>query len=733
VHLPRTLTSARPDRLSVFPAVGRGVVPIILLLVVGQVVLATMAVSDLMRASNKTGRLMQAKYEVIADTEELYVAVSDAETEQRTFLLTRERAAFDEFQSSKARVANAIGRLDAELEGSPNAPALQAISKASHDRIVNLEAEMGQPAARSGASARFEPGRATMRQLRAAIADLVNGEEKLLGQRRAALERDRFDAAIKALGATLGLLLAGGLGANAFIRTKERLSQQEREARAAGDSALAALAASEERLRLAQDATGIGSFDWNLVTGEIIGNDSFYRITGTDRRARRFSDSVSSIVHPTDRDRIGAALHGSLETGAVTDLELRLAADADGTVRWVRSLGKTILDVNARPIRRIGIIIDITERKQAEEDLRASEERLRLALASGNLGTWSFDSKTGILHFDQLAQSIFGVGSDHLDRLADFKALLHPDDRAIFARENVQLRTGSDVLNVEYRLPRDDGSVRWVHLSGTVDRAANPDRSQLIGVVADITDKREAAERMRILRNEFAHLARVNDLGEMAAAIAHEINQPLTAISNYLNAGQLPACKEPEEMMRCAAEQALRAGQIVRRLRAFIGKGTGEREACGADGLIDGAAALAAVDAGVNGVTVVRTAEAGDAIVNVDPVQVQQVVVNLIRNAIDALSINAPGAERKLTIATRIGNEGHTVEFKIADTGPGISPDIAPRLFEPFTTSKANGMGMGLSVCRRLIEAHGGSIWIEHPPSGGATFRFDLPIETAST
>jgi len=113
--------------------------------------------------------------------------------------------------------------------------------------------------------------------------------------------------------------------------------------------------------------------------------------------------------------------------------------------------------------------------------------------------------------------------------------------------------------------------VRWVSVSGKIDRAATPDRSQLIGVVADVTDKREAAERLRVLRNEFAHLARVNDLGEMAAAIAHEINQPLTAISNYLNAGLQTACDQPQAMMQRAAEQALRAGQIVRRLREFIG------------------------------------------------------------------------------------------------------------------------------------------------------------------
>jgi len=181
--------------------------------------------------------------------------------------------------------------------------------------------------------------------------------------------------------------------------------------------------------------------------------------------------------------------------------------------------------------------------------------------------------------------------------------------------------------------------------------------------------------------------------------------------------------------MERAAEQAQRAGQIVRRLREFIGKGTGERESRSADQLIDAVTEFATVDAGVNGVTVVRNSGAGDAMVSVDVVQFQQVVVNLIRNAIESLSTNPPGVERKLTIETGIGDSGSAVDFVVADTGPGISADIAPKLFEPFNTSKSSGMGMGLSVCKRLIEAHGGAISIDTPATGGAEFHFTLPIE----
>jgi two-component system sensor kinase FixL len=624
------------------------------------------------------------------------------------------------------------------------------------------------------------------------------------------------------------------------------------------NEAVASLAASEERLRLSQSATGIGTFDWDLITGDIIGNDGYYEIVGLGRQTKLFADSLALV---TDPDEGQPMMWADSPTEDHTDREVRLA-DRDGRPRWVRRLMTTLRDSDNRPYRRTGIIVDVSQRKEAEEVLRESEERLRialasghfgtwtvdattasvdldpiargilglepgakpdlfefaalmhpadrprytevqegiladaptldfeyriigpdgsvrwlhstgtrfgdeesatrmigvirdvtqekeavemlrqseerlrLALASGDLGTWSFDPESEKLHFDKIAQAIFRAEADQLDGLNEFKALLHPEDRPAFDREYQRLIAGSDTLNVEYRLLPKDGSVRWAHVSGTIDRGANADSPQLIGVVADVTDKLESADRWRVLQNEIAHLARVNDLGEMAAAIAHEINQPLTAIANYLNAGlenakhpvEIGLESGPEPMMERAAEQALRAGQIVRRLREFIGKGTGEREDRRADELIDAVTEFAAVDATVNGVTVIRKTGAGGAIISVDVVQFQQVVLNLIRNAIEALSSNPPAAERKLTIETKIAKSGKAVEFIIADTGPGIAPEIGPKLFEPFTTSKANGMGMGLSVCRRLIDAHGGSIEIESPPTGGATFRFSFPL-----
>jgi two-component system sensor kinase FixL len=248
---------------------------------------------------------------------------------------------------------------------------------------------------------------------------------------------------------------------------------------------------------------------------------------------------------------------------------------------------------------------------------------------------------------------------------------------------------------------------------------------------------RESEERLRALQNEFAHLARVHELGEMAAAVAHEINQPLTAIANYLNAGRLSvrestaeALAQARRAMALAAEQGMRAGAIIRGLRSFALKGDGKRRIEAADALVDSAMALALLGAEAAGIFITRVGAGSGVMIEVDPVQIQQVLVNLLRNAVDALADNPVGAERRLTIAIRdLAGEGSVI-FRIADSGPGIAPELRDSLFKPFVTSKPKGMGLGLSVCQRIVEAHGGTIEVESEDGAGAAFTVRLARAT---
>lgn len=294
---------------------------------------------------------------------------------------------------------------------------------------------------------------------------------------------------------------------------------------------------------------------------------------------------------------------------------------------------------------------------------------------------------------------------------------------------------------------RKDGSLFPLDLS--VAEWQRDGETFFTGIMRDVSGPRDAAterrvagealrdseERLRLLQNDFAHLARVNELGEMAAAIAHEINQPLSAIENYLSGGLMLVNREStadalaavRKAMTLAAEQGRRAGAIVRGLREFLCKGEGAREIARADTLVESAMALALIDIHGTGIEIdYRPAGPGVA-VEADPVQIQQVLVNLLRNAIDAMSANPPGTPRKLSVETRdLAGEG-AVEFRVADSGPGIAPGLAGRLFDPFVTSKAKGMGMGLSICRRIVEAHEGTIAVDADEGTGASFRVRLP------
>ncbi|MGE4480903.1 PAS domain-containing sensor histidine kinase [Acidocella sp.] len=254
-------------------------------------------------------------------------------------------------------------------------------------------------------------------------------------------------------------------------------------------------------------------------------------------------------------------------------------------------------------------------------------------------------------------------------------------------------------------------------------------RRAYTGFVRDLTERQETQARLHELQAELAHMSRFTAMGEMASTLAHELNQPLTAIATYLNgcrrlldrhAGNEPAMLR--DGIERAAEQALRAGQIIRRLREFVSRGETDRRAESLPKLIEEASALALIGARENGVRVSFAFHPDCPCVVADKVQVQQVLVNLIRNAMEAMQDLEP---RAITLST-IPLPGGMTRIEVADSGPGIAPDVAARLFQPFITTKAYGMGVGLSVSRTIIEAHGGKLWAESRAGGGAVFAFTL-------
>jgi two-component system sensor kinase FixL len=249
------------------------------------------------------------------------------------------------------------------------------------------------------------------------------------------------------------------------------------------------------------------------------------------------------------------------------------------------------------------------------------------------------------------------------------------------------------------------------------------------GFVRDLTERQETQQRMQELQAELIFMSRHTALGEMASTLAHELNQPLTAAASYLNgAKRLLDAGKPSDIpmargaIDSAAEQNLRAGQIIKRLREFVARGESERRSENLVKLIEEAGALALVGAKETGVRVRFDFDPKAQYVLADKVQVQQVLLNLIRNGIEALQ---DSSRRELVIASH-RLDAETVRLDVEDSGTGIAPDIAAQLFKPFVTSKKNGMGVGLSISRTIVEAHGGRLWAEPRPGGGTIFRMTL-------
>ncbi len=274
---------------------------------------------------------------------------------------------------------------------------------------------------------------------------------------------------------------------------------------------------------------------------------------------------------------------------------------------------------------------------------------------------------------------------------------------------------------------RKDGSTFPMELA--VGEMRSGDRRFFTGFIRDLTERQKTEARLQELQSELVHISRLTAMGEMASTLAHELNQPLSAIANYLKGSRRllegsadQRSNTMRDAMDKAAEQALRAGQIIRRLRDFVARGESERRVESMKKLVEEASALALVGAKDQGVRVRFMFDPAVELVLADKVQIQQVLLNLLRNAIEAMETSD---RRELTVSSAAA-EDDMVTISVADTGSGIASEMTSQLFQPFVTTKRHGMGVGLSISRTIVEAHGGRIWADSNPGGGTTFRFTL-------
>jgi two-component system, LuxR family, sensor kinase FixL len=404
----------------------------------------------------------------------------------------------------------------------------------------------------------------------------------------------------------------------------------------------------------------------------------------------------------------------------------------DGRVIRVELTWSPVHDEEGRVIGAARIARDVTEARRREMALVEREAHLRSILETVPDAMIIIDERGFVQSFSAAAERMFGYSADEV--IGRSVSMLMPSPH----RENHDSYIARYLATGERRVIGIGRIVTGQRKDGTdfpIELAVGEVRGQghrlFTGFIRDLTERQVTEHRLQELQSELSHVSRLTEMGQMASALAHEVNQPITAASNYLQAAKtLVAGGDPTMVARSAKMidnalgQVARTAEIISRLRRFVKKSEPEQRAEDLAKLVHEASALALIGARERGIRVQLQTDPELPEVLADKVEIQQVVVNLIRNAVEAME---SCERRELTVLARL-TDPKTAAVSVIDTGPGISAGVAARLFQPFTTTKAQGMGVGLSICRTIIDGHGGKIWGDPNPEGGTIFTFTLPV-----
>jgi two-component system, LuxR family, sensor histidine kinase DctS len=375
--------------------------------------------------------------------------------------------------------------------------------------------------------------------------------------------------------------------------------------------------------------------------------------------------------------------------------------------------------------------------RRAASEVPAPAERgdaLRRLLEEIGAVAWCKDAEGKLLYVSQGVCRICGYRAEELTAAEPlWWERIHPEDAKRVAGAYRSLCEGQSGFEIEYRIVSRDGACIWVRDRAMVDAASG----RAHGLIMDISGSKRDEEELRQCEAEFAHLARLNTMGDMAAVLAHELNQPLAAIVNYVQGSVRrlqSGVTEPAGLCAVLEEvqgQAERAGEIIRRLRTFVSKAAPSVAPADVNRLVRDVASLARPEAGQKRVELrLELAEALPPVA-VDAIQIQQVILNLMRNGLEAMAGTTSGDPRELGVRTTLAPDGSEVEVAVSDQGAGVRPELANEIFSPFFTTKPQGMGIGLSLSRSIVRAHRGRMWMTPNAEGGTTFRFTLPVQAS--
>jgi PAS domain S-box-containing protein len=434
--------------------------------------------------------------------------------------------------------------------------------------------------------------------------------------------------------------------------------------------------------------------------------------------------------HPDDKKGMLQKWSAIRESGMRGGLEARLRR-FDGEYRWFLFEAEPLRDEAGNIVRWYGSSTDIEDRKRAEEELRRSEAKLAEAQRVSQTGSFVWNIYTGERFGSKEFFRILGYDQP---RSVTFEMVLqraHPEDRAFVEQTIDRATRGGKDLDYEHRLLMPDGSVKYVHVVAHLVRD-QADQPEFIGAVVDVTATKQAEEKLHKARMELAHVTRVTTLGELTASIAHEVNQPLTAVVANADAAlrwlnrETPDLAAARRSVEWVIDDSNRANEVIRRVRSLAKKTDLEKMPLDLNQVVKEAIAL--VRRELNSHRVSLRAELAPALPGVfgDRIQLQQVIINLLINGIEAMQ-SVTGRPRELVIRSS-QDETSQLRLSVTDCGVGIVAENVNRLFNAFFTTKTNGLGMGLSICRSIVEAHGGRLSAFGNEGPGATFQFVLPL-----
>jgi PAS domain S-box-containing protein len=469
---------------------------------------------------------------------------------------------------------------------------------------------------------------------------------------------------------------------------------------------------------------------FNKRLAEVLGMD----VADMDQPGMSRLDRLIATVHPDDAAEFGNALNRSLASGERFAMRYRLRR-ADGVYHWMSSRAEPTRNEDGGIVQWYGLCHDIDDQVHAEDALRESERSLRQLIETLPALIYCAAPDGRPIYRSQQLREFLGFNLEDKDEgarsrlIGTLDAIIHPDDLAVVKeRYGHSLGTGEPYA-LQHRLRRSDGEYRWVETRTAAMRNAEGAIVQWNGVCFDIEDQVRAQEELRLDQERLARASQAASLAELSASIAHEVNQPLAAVvanshacQRWLNA-EPPNIERAQKTVERITRDANAAADVVNRIRALFRQSAETRTGASIAAVIAEAREVLAEEASRRGVRMDVTVESGLPAVQLDRVQIQQVLINLIRNGLDAM--NSSAGPKIVSIQARRSEE--TVRIEIGDRGLGV--EFPERIFEPFFTTKGDGMGMGLAICRSIVESHGGRLWVEKNEPQGAKFVFTLPIE----